>query len=182
MSCLFPSQGKAKSHLCSFPYSFVATSALEGLCFQLPSSCMATFTVQHLLLPTSATATPQAWVRWHFHCKEPSCSTKYFHHLCICVSEDHIPSTVLVIIYAGESLSNIPNCFFHSCFFHFPFPFLLPLPRMLLVLQGKCIFFLFIYFKWLFHLVAITLSSPEPELGSYRWKKLTGLSGSLRKK
>lgn len=32
-----------------------------------------------------------------------------------------------------------------------------------------------------FTVVAVMLSSPEPELRSYRWKKLAGLSVSLRK-
>lgn len=166
------SQCRAWNHLCSFPFSTFATCSsgrsllsvskvLHGLCsppaFHLRNS------------HPSRVSEMAGLLCMQFLCNKPSCSMNYFYHMCICTSEDHIPSAVLETIEAGEFFRVFASFMFLSL------PILFFSPKCSFALQGKS------FLSACFTVVAIMLSSPEPELRSYRWEKLAGSSVSLRK-
>lgn len=102
------SQGGAQNHLCSFPFSTFAMS----------SSGKSLLSVSKVLHGLALLCSPPAFhlrnsrpsrvsemaglLCMQFLCKKPGCSMNYFYHMCICISEDHIPSAVLETTEAGE--------------------------------------------------------------------------------
>lgn len=177
-------QSSTRSNLCSFSSSTVAASSsvrsllsvskfLHG--FALPCSIPPAF---HLGNQHSSTVSKAAGLlcACSFSARSPGgplitctiCTSVFLMTTYLALSQREYKQGSCFQMFPGVCFTcvSLTSHFYLSIFFFFP--------KGSFALQGKSL-------SVSFTVVAITLSSPEPELRCYRWKKLAGLSVSLRK-